>query len=337
MLGTGLGLLLVEIALRAAGWPAPGYYIGDEGPITERWHYPGRHGGMYPPGVGRLKHYYYDVEMAINEHGLRERPWTPKQSGRWRVGLFGDSYVLGTGVEQPERFGDAWYALVQDRFPNVELWNFGSALCGTKGSADMLDGIARRYDLDEIVLAFYAGNDLLDTYQDVRRGDSLQAPRTRWRAVKYWLRTHCRLISFVWVAVARTWARFEPIGVFTRAELEEYWHDTEAALDRIKMLSGTRPLALLYLPTNLEWDDVAWQQARKRFGYSEDGRWLVKRRLADWAKQQNVELIDVTPWLRQCGLPADCCIPVDGHWNARGHHVVAEGLARHAWSRRPHP
>src|SRR6476469_9397455 len=58
-LGTVLSVVALEIILRVAGWPAPGFYIEGRGPMALRR--PGLLGGAYPPNaVGRLKNYEYD-------------------------------------------------------------------------------------------------------------------------------------------------------------------------------------------------------------------------------------------------------------------------------------
>jgi len=336
LLAVGLGLsvafVAIEIVLRLVGWPAPGFYVDGRGPILDRWDYPGRHGGMYPPGVARLKHYSYDVEARINEHGFRERRLEPKAPDVWRIGLLGDSYVLGAGVEQAERFGDVWFDLVQDQWPKLEVWNLGSALCGTKGAADILDGVGREYQLDELVLVFCNVNDLFDNKKEYHRSELRQQPIPSLRAAKYWLRTNCRTLTFIWVRGLRWLARRDPANVVTESRLEHYWPDTERALREFKESVGSRPMTIVYLPSKWEWDDGAWDEICQRQGLESDSRYVVRQRLATWAREQGITLIDATAWLRNCRDAAECCLPIDGHWNARGHREVSAGLAADPWT-----
>jgi hypothetical protein len=328
MLGVAIASGLAEAGLRIAGWPAPGFYFNGHGPLELR--IPGRNGGAYPPNShGELRHYDYDVEWLVNSYGYRDREVLPKAEGEWRIGILGDSFTAGVGVRQAERFGDILAMDIIKQKPNVTVWNLGAPICGTACEAEMLRNSESKYQLDEVVLAFYSGNDLEDNlawYQnpvDSMTTGHAQALNSDFRG---WLREHSRLASFVWINVMRGFATFRPPGIYSQSGIQQYWPLTERALAQLKETVGNRRLTILYLPAIPEWDDVAWQIMRQRYGMQEDGRYIVKQAVALWSKQNGVGFIDATNWLRRCTPAKDCLFPIDSHWNARGHLLVGHGL-----------
>src|SRR6185295_18161829 len=142
-----------------------------------------------------------NVAWTTNADGFRERELSPKQPGEWRIGILGDSFAAGVGVEQPQRFPDVWYDAVKAKLPQVTLWNLASPLCGTLCEKEIFAGVGRKYDLDEVMLVFYGGNDLDDNFESITHPGK-QDPYTdlpRSERARQWLREHVRLTSFLWV------------------------------------------------------------------------------------------------------------------------------------------
>jgi hypothetical protein len=320
-------LVLAEIVLRIFGWPAPGFYVNGHGPMKLRS--PGQNGGAFPPSAtGELRHYDYDVECRVNKYGFRDSEVPPKQPGEWRIGILGDSFTAGVGVKQQERFTDIFREALRRRRPNVTVWNLGAPLCGTACEAEMLNRVDGDYQLDEVVLAFYGGNDLEDNsawYEsESRRSPGEDEGLTS--SAKGWLREHSRVATFVWVNAIRAAATFRPPGVFTESELAREWPDTDRSLRRLQNLIGSRRLTVLYLPSTPEWSEVVWQEVRRRYGTSDEARHLVRNALKEWSNQHSLQFIDGTDWLQKCSSLGECVFPVDPHWNARGQLLVAQGL-----------
>jgi len=317
-----MSVLLLEIGLRLAGWPAPGLYIDGTGPVQLLT--PGPAGGAYPPNVtGRLRHYDYDVEWSVNGDGFRERPREPKRPGEKRVGILGDSFAAGVGVERARRFGDIWYE--HAAHAGTTLWNLSTPLCGTACEAAILAGVGAKYELDEVIVAFYSGNDLGDNVE----WDQSEAHRERdqrgFDRARKIARERSRVATFTWVHLLRSFARIAQPGVYSAASLASTWPYTASALDRLKAAAGSRPFRIWYIPSIPEWDDRVWSEIRARDSFNDDGRWVVRNAVAAWAEGHGVEFVDTSTWLHGCDAAA-CTFPVDGHWNAEGHRRVGEGL-----------
>src|SRR5262245_10316510 len=204
------GIAVIEISLRATGWPAPGFYKDGRGPLALVA--PGPAGGAYPPNItGRLRHYDYDVEWSVNGDGFRERPRQRKQAGERRIGILGDSFAAGFGVERQRRFTDVWYEKTAQR--GSTLWNLATPNCGTTCEAAILEGIGSNYELDEIILTFYSGNDLSDNIE----WDQAKENRERGGAARMrgWLREHSRAATFAWVYLLRSFASISQPGVYS--------------------------------------------------------------------------------------------------------------------------
>jgi hypothetical protein len=323
--GFSLALVLGEVAVRLGGWVAPGFYVSGDGPIELRA--PGREGGAFPPNVhGEIRHYDYAVECDVNRYGFRDRDPAAKRIGEKRIGFLGDSFTLGMGVNERERFSSVFDAALRNNQPNTTVWNLASPLCGTACEADMLEAVRGQYDLDQIVLAFYAGNDLQDNEAWYQPGNQPEDIARRLDSSRRWIREHVRLASFLWVNSLRAWATFQPDGIYSRATLTADWPHTEQSLERLRQAVPPRALTILYLPAQAEWDDAAWQQLKAQLHLSDDDRFMVRDAVKEWAAGRGVPFVDVTTQLRSCQSGDKCVFPTDPHWTARGHKLVAEGF-----------
>jgi|GEM_PF-1331966 len=326
LLGLTAALILIEISLRVAGWPAPGFYVNGVGPLELR--NAGRSGGAFPPNShGELRHYDYRVECNVNSFGFRDSELVPKRAGEWRIGILGDSFTAGVGVRQQDRFADLFRSEIQKSQPNVTVWNLGAPSCGTACEAEMLDGVKQSYELDKIVLAFYGGNDLQDNwawFSDPTAQVSPEKPLTA--TAKDWLRQHSRLATFLWVNGIRGWAAIRPPGVYSQSELNRLWPDTERSLRAVRTSVGSKPLIVLYLPAPPEWNDTVWELMRSRYQIADDSRFVVRDAVAEWSRREGVDFLDATDWLRECQPPSECILPVDPHWTAKAHLLIAKRL-----------
>lgn len=327
-IGLGLGLAVAEIGLRIAGWPVVSNEIdGVRIASTQR---AGADGSAYRD-MGRtlrLVHFDYNVAYALNRHGLCEREPAPKAAGEQRIGFFGDSFTMGMGVTTAHRFTSVWFERAQDRLPEgTTIWNFGMPGSGTLQQAALLDGAARQYDLDRLVLAFYSGNDVTDNIEEANVGNAAAAPVVpRPSGLRSWLRDNIRLSTFLWYYGLRAFSSAWWPNLFTSESLDQLWPDTQRGFERLLAAAEGRPVTIWYLPSAIESNDDAWRAHRDKHGLSDAGRWLLRERVRDWAAANNVGFVDLTDALR--GHPLDQVnFRVDPHWRPFGHRVVAEELA----------
>ena len=334
-MGVGLiaSLLLFETALRVIDWPSPGLYQDGRGPLplaiaTEE----GSSWRNYS-GAARIRHWDYDVDVELNAHGFIERENAPKSDGVWRIGLFGDSFVAGMGVEPDQRFGRIWNRSLPDgSHPPLELYNFGSVWSGTGQNAAFLAREGGAYELDEIILAVFGGNELQDNERwEAYRALSAEQKAERDRADRggrSWrdaIRNRSRAAGFLYVTLVRGFAKREAL-VPTREFVDEHWAPTQRALDDFAATVGDRPLTIWYLPSTTEWDEESWNEVKAETGLAESDRHSVRDRIRDWAQGEGIPFVDTTRYL-QDQTAREIRFPRDGHWNALGHDRVGRALA----------
>ncbi|MFN0149084.1 MAG: GDSL-type esterase/lipase family protein [bacterium] len=127
----------------------------------------------YPPStVSRMTTPEYDVEIAINAQGFRDRDHAAqKPAGAVRVAVIGDSFTWGSGVEAGEIYTAQLESILREREGNasIEVFNFGVTWTGPVYYGRVLLGAAARYKPDVVVVAIYAGNDVADALRETRQ------------------------------------------------------------------------------------------------------------------------------------------------------------------------
>lgn len=332
---TLVGLLLaLEIGLRIVDWPSPGLYQNGVGPL--RLSLPNENGSSWReyPGAARLRHWDYDVAVTLNSHGFIERENRPKQPGEWRIGIFGDSFTAGMGVPRDERFADRWWRDLQRDRPEVSVYNFGSAWSGTAQSAAFLEAHGDEYELDEIVLALFGGNEMSDNVLweesvdlDPAQRSSLE-DRLRDGGWRDRIRNSSRAAGYLYVVLSRGLARRTP-SIPTQEDLAKLWPASARALDTLVAAAGSRPLTIWYLPATIEWDDASWQSTRELLDLEPSDRRAVHDAVRDWSTARGIPFLDVTEAFAGQTREA-LCFPNDGHWNEAGHEIAADYLSRRA-------
>jgi lysophospholipase L1-like esterase len=319
-------------------------------PVTHHRLRPGRH------LVGRPGD--YDTWVTVNSQGYRgpERA-RPKPAGVQRLWLLGDSFTLGTGVEDDECFA----ALLEKRLNTPGRGGRFEVLNGGVGSyaplLEYLDLLQRglSFEPDLVVLAF----DVSDLWQEegyrlVARFatdgtplassglDSLARipPAAR---VERWLRRHsyawawglARLDEWdrPWERTAILEGRAQGILDYTFREdqtpYEERWLAIEDSLRRVVHACRERGarFALVTYPWGHQVNAREWPEGRRAAGVPE-GRVAGQpgaRRLAALAAQERVPFFDMTDDFR-VATAAPLYFRHDMHWTPAGHQVAAASL-----------
>ncbi len=335
LIGLTIVFVFIELVLRIVDWPAPGLYVDGRGPMALAM--PNADGSSWRahPGPARLRHWDYDVEIDLNAQGFIERERTPKPAGTWRVGVFGDSFAAGMGVPPAKRFTQVWLESISRRSGGrpVEVYNFGSAWCGSAQNAAFLARHAAEWELDEVVLAVFGGNELEDNIrwfeyaalppEEQRRAD---AAASSGNTLRDWIRNHSRAAGFLYVTIAGRFSS-KTVRVLDAPAIAAAWPATEKALDAFAEAAAGRPLTLWYLPDSHEWDDAVWRGVQDELALSEADRHGTRDAIERWARDHGVPSIDVTPILAGRSI-ADLRFARDGHWNEAGHLLVGEALAQ---------
>ncbi|HTR60586.1 MAG TPA: SGNH/GDSL hydrolase family protein [Candidatus Binataceae bacterium] len=178
-LGTLVGLIAAEIALRMAGpsnLPQGVFFIGD--PYT---------GWTNRPGTSGVWIWEGNAPVTINSQGLRDREHAvPKPPGTLRIAVLGDSFAAAFQVSQSDDFCSVLERTLRScqslggRTP--EVINFGVNAYGTGQELIALEHRVWRYRPDIVVLAYYV-NDVYDDSEALQEiyPDYVGGPRPYFR------------------------------------------------------------------------------------------------------------------------------------------------------------
>ena len=155
--GLVAGLLIGELGL---AWLHPQLYSR-----PELWQFDVDLGWRHIPSAsGRLVSPEFDVALAINADGLRDRDYPRAKGGPVRrIAVFGDSFAEGWGVELDHSVSKRLEHLLNPpqgyQGAVTEVINFGVAGYGTDQEMLLYDQLGQRYGPDLVIVLFY-GNDL---------------------------------------------------------------------------------------------------------------------------------------------------------------------------------
>jgi len=130
--------------------------------------------GHIPNIEGYTKHRDYTMLVKINSKGLRDNEYPYVKSNRTiRIGVFGDSFTFGEGVQNNETYTAVLErrfkadAVLQKHDRNIEVINFGIGKTGTSHQYAFYLKEGFKYNLDIVVLGFLGGNDFGDNESGV--------------------------------------------------------------------------------------------------------------------------------------------------------------------------
>lgn len=302
--------------------------------------------GWDKPSGGHMRiarHGEFDVEIALNAHGLRgpDRNYA-KPAGARRVLILGDSFGEGYYVEEPESARAVLERLLNaDGCGRVEVINGATAGYSTDQEYLFFEAEGKKYAPDLVLLFFYY-NDLLGNttgmgtggkpkpYFDVdgerlelrnspvprldperaglrpfRGSLALRLLSNRVAKGSPWLQRVLASLGLVERSAAVTNREFDVFGP-RRPEVDDRWRRTRAILAELRRsieASGGR-LAILYVPVRLEVNDSEWDEQRRM--YALGPRWerdRVRVRLTDVGNSLGIPVSDPTPELRRVQQP----------------------------------
>jgi hypothetical protein len=326
----GVALGLAEIALQILDIPSGGFSPWVRNELTAY-----RYAPHLDTRLRRLPE--YDVSFQTNADGLRDDPLGP--AGRPRVLLLGDSFTSGYGVERGESFAD-----LAERELGVDVVNAGVGGWELVHQAHYAREAIDRYDPTLVVYALYLGNDLAlngewevvgGSLRSLTKTFPLRPPvdlklRALIRQARYGLRERNAREAGEWTPfpeyLGLTFKQLDEVGK-ARWELARKWM---GALDDAVAAAG-RDLFVVTFPYRTAVEPAA---GRDFFGQSPDLVDTVDFKLAEsrahsMLVELGVDFAPLGPALRSVAERVDnplMYFPIDGHWNRRGHEVVAETL-----------
>ncbi|MBN1586095.1 MAG: SGNH/GDSL hydrolase family protein [Candidatus Omnitrophica bacterium] len=344
LLGILLGLVFAETGLRVLWGESLRFNFFREG-ICQRHSVLGWVG---KPGQ-ELNVQFDPVDMAdarirINQDGFQDQEHSAEpQPGVKRVAFLGDSFTMGYGVLEEERFTDR---IQRSLGPDWEVLNFGMWGYSTDQSLLSLREKVLRYQPDYVILCFFS-NDILGNLLSAQENGLYLKPRfafskgnelvlknvpvpsnrtpsalwnlglSRWHALGTRLRLGKKVFERGWMSCFDL--DFLETGHYdmTLRLLQEMAQNTRALGIRLGIVVIPSLEQALEEPTkallSLQLDIPASRLALS----------LPSRAVLSAGEATQTPVLDLLPFFQAQRNPQDLYLREDPHWNARGHGLAA--------------
>ncbi len=261
----------------------------------------------------------YDVEIAFNRHGLRDRK-DLAGANESDVFVVGDSYSMGWGVEEGERFSDVLDASLDERVFNISI------------PADLIGyGALVRYaesrgaPIRRLVVGLCMENDLLD-YEALEKTPAHGRPKVglgRWKA---WLTGNSALYTALTTVIhqrpqLRAWAIRSGLLVDNIAGMRRNRFSQEIlrmSAERLVRLIEAYDATVVVIPSRGLW-----------VGGNEETEARIHEAFVSRLRAAGVDVLDLRTAFEASGDPLRFHFANDGHWNPQGHRLAASALSAH--------
>ena len=269
----------------------------------------------------------FDVEVVFNRYGLRDR----KDLGLSHPGdlfVVGDSYSMGWGVEERERYSDVLDELVPERVYNLAIPADFLGYARLVGYAEKHGAPVKR-----LIVGVCMENDLVD-YDALGDVPVRGAKPTGLRRIKALMTTNSGLYLALTTVVhqrpvlretaVRAGLIVDNIAGMRRNQFSEAV--LAMSVERLRHLDERYDATVLVIPSRGVW-----------VGGNEETETRVHDRFVASLLEAKMEVVDLRPIFEATGDPMQFHFANDGHWNAKGHAVAAaalhERLTAHSASR----
>lgn len=260
----------------------------------------------------------YDVAVRINRHGLRDDKDIAGAAPGDLVFL-GDSFTWGWGVEAVERFSDRVQALTGRRVFNLAT---PTDIAGYAALLDYAQSLGAR--IGEVVVALCMENDLglYDSVDDPPDDQTMSWTGWDWKG---WLTAHSAAYVLLTTMIQQTPA-LKALAIRAGAIVPNVdgmglnTYDArviDASADQLQALSKRYPTLVVLIPSRALW--IGDNRA-------EEDR--VHRAVVAALIRRGIAVLDLRPLMEASGTPLAYHFANDGHWNARGHALAAEAIAK---------
>jgi len=274
----------------------------------------------------------YNSTLRFNEDGFRDGKRLQEATDSDWFAL-GDSYTMGWGVEEEERFSNQ----LEHEFKahNLPARVFNIAIPDNLiGYGRLLrHAESRGAKVRQMVVGTCMENDLRD-YRDGRGAWDMvdPGPSSKKEAVREWLKHHSALYiaaSYGLQRFALTRKLLNKLGVARSIdELTGHneWNETvlQTTRDELVKLVAGREALILIIPSRNLWHG-AYIPTEQR----------IHDTLIRMLREAGLTVIDVRPMLEAGGDPLGCYFKTDPHWNARGHAIAGRELFKAIQDRAP--
>ncbi len=262
------------------------------------------------------------ITVRFNRHGFRDTK-DYAQATTNDVFVIGDSYSMGWGVEEHERYGN----LLEKRL-GACFYNFCLAE-DIRGYARTLQYVKRQgAPIRHLVIGLCMENDLWD-YRSIPNAHAVYQTHmvsTFRQKVAAWFRQRSALWNFFSHALQKSPAIrrfFEKVGI--SRNIDQLTHKNEAtpevlnsSRDELVQFATNYNAVVLVVPSRALWVGKNVETERK-----------VHEQFTSMLRDAGLDLVDMKPIQEKSGDPGSYYFKTDPHWNPGGQALAAQALADH--------
>ncbi len=265
----------------------------------------------------------YNSVLHFNEDGFRDsKPLREATESDWYA--LGDSYTMGWGVEEEERFSNRLDQAFRSN--NIPARVFSIALPeNIIGYGRLLRyAESRGAKVRRMVVGICMENDLRD-YSDGRGAwDLIEVPRSSTKeAVRDWLKSHSALYiaaSYGLQRIPVTRGLLQKVGIARSIdELTGHneWDEKvlKSTRDELMKLVAGREVVIVIVPSRNLWHGAHIETERR-----------IHESFIGMLRESGLTVVDPRPAMEAAGDPLGCYFKTDPHWNARGHAIAGSAL-----------
>jgi hypothetical protein len=266
----------------------------------------------------------YNVEVKFNSFGFRDSK-SIQVSGADSIFVVGDSFGFGWGVEEPQRFSN----LLEDRLGRL-VFNISSAAVDLDGYDNLLHYAERNgAHIGTLIVSVCMENDLREYGKEEEGAEDAAAPSPRAyvSGVKAYLTEHSAIYGLATVvihrvpwlerAAARAGLVIPNLAAIAVSDTSD--DAVRSSAGRLRRLVASRRSIILIVPSRALWTGT--DAHRRQAGRTHE---MFVRLL----RQAGLRVADVRAAFERAGNPLGLHFANDGHWNAEGHRIAADALAR---------
>jgi hypothetical protein len=265
----------------------------------------------------------YNLALRFNEAGFRDgKALQEATAADWFA--LGDSYTMGWGVEEEERFSNRLEQEFRTNGIKVRVFNIAIP-DNIIGYGRLLHyAESRGAKVSRLIVGLCMENDLMDYRDGKGAWDLIDLPSSsRKEAAREWLKKHSALYiaaSYELQRIPLTRSLLHKIGIARSIdELTGHneWDETVLKTSRdelVKLVAGREALILIIPSRNLWHGDYIQTERR------------VHETFVRMLREAGLNVLDLKPSLEASGDPLSCYFKSDPHWNARGHAVAGREL-----------
>jgi len=264
----------------------------------------------------------FEITLSFNRHGFRDpkdtAAGTPKD-----LFVAGDSFSMGWGVEERERFSN----LIEEQL-GVSVYNISIPEDIRGYSATVKYARKQGARIQHLIIGLCMENDLWDYSLPVSNHElyGKQMNKGAARTVYNWFKRH----SALWVCASHLVqqsrfgrACFEKLGIARNIEALTHPNEPDP-----KILSATRD-ELLKLATNYHSLVLVIPSRGLWYGKNSSNEKKIHDDLMTMMREAGLKLVDMRPVFEKTGNPLQFYFSTDPHWNVAGHKAAGQELCNY--------